>query len=150
MRHRGWIGVAAAGIALVGVLTQVQAQRRDKPVAQIMKNKLIHAQDVLGAIAVSDFDKVRLNSAALLSLTQQAEWKAMEDPAYLVYSGQFRDALKKMETSAVAKNLDGSTVGYMQMTMACVNCHKFIRDRMQAAAPTLDATLLASVEGKKP
>ena len=46
---------------------------------------------------------------------------------YLRYSEEFRATAQSMINNARRKNTDGVTVDYVQMTMACVNCHKFMR-----------------------
>ena len=36
--------------------------------------------------------------------------------------------LDRIESIAKAKNIDGATLAYVQLTVNCVNCHKYVRE----------------------
>jgi hypothetical protein len=41
----------------------------------------------------------------------------------------FRFASNELVRLAEEKNLDGASLAYTQMTISCVNCHKFLRQQ---------------------
>ena len=40
----------------------------------------------------------------------------------------FEYANKSLVRAVRAKNLDSATIGYLQLTLSCVDCHKVVRD----------------------
>ena len=131
--------VLAGGVGLG--LAFGQNDPREQPaegpeLKKLMQKKLKHAQGVLGGLAVEDFQQINQNASALLDLTHQAEWKVTEHPDYLRYSSEFRRTLQSLMSAAGRENIDGATLAYMQMTMSCVACHQFIRDREGAEGLT--------------
>ncbi len=102
----------------------------DKPskTAQLMKKKLKYAQNILEGIALNDFDKIADNADELMNVSKQAEWTVVKTPEYELFSNQFRKNVESMAKNAKAKNLDGATLDYMDLTMTCVKCHKYVRE----------------------
>ena len=99
-----------------------------------MERKLEHSQKVLKGIALADFDMIGKNAEELIQASKDAEWKALKTPRYAIYSNDFRQAAEALAEKAQAKNLDGATLAYMEMTMTCVKCHKHVREKRMALA----------------
>jgi cytochrome c556 len=70
----------------------------------------------------------------LSAMTQEADWRAFENPDYEQNSATFRRQVDALVKSARNKNLDGATLAYVRMTMSCVDCHKFVRGKIVASA----------------
>ena len=102
----------------------------DKPskTAELMRKKLKHSQAVLEGIALNDFDKIADNADELISISQKAEWVVVKSPTYELYSNQFRKSAESLVKNAKAKNLDGAALDYVDLTMTCVKCHKYVRE----------------------
>src|SRR5262245_44240273 len=64
----------------------------------------------------------------LLQLTKTEEWFTYKTPRYQLYTNEFRRAAESLVASAKAKNLDGVTLAYLDLTMSCVRCHRYIRE----------------------
>ena len=102
----------------------------DKPskTAELMKKKLKCSQGVLEGIALNDFDKIANNADELITISQQAEWVVVKTPQYEVFSNRFRKNAESLVKNAKAKNLDGAALDYVDLTMTCVKCHKYVRE----------------------
>lgn len=102
----------------------------DKPskTAELMRKKLKHSQGVLEGVALNDFDKIADNADQLITISQQAEWVVVKSPQYELFSNQFRRSAEGLVKNAKAKNLDGAALDYVDMTMTCVKCHKYVRE----------------------
>jgi hypothetical protein len=102
----------------------------DKPskTAELMRKKLKHAQGVLEGVALNDFDKIADNADQLITISHQAEWVVVKTPQYELFSNQFRKGAEGLVKNAKAKNLDGAALDYVDMTMTCVKCHKYVRE----------------------
>lgn len=97
-------------------------------VAAFMRLKLEHAQSVLEGLAVKDFDLIAKHSQQLSLLTKDEMWQVIHSEAYLQFSDDFARSADRITKEARAGNLDGAALAYMQVTLGCVNCHKYTRD----------------------
>jgi hypothetical protein len=102
-------------------------------VGKLMRKKLEHAQKVLEGIALNDFDKIAQHGDDLMLISKMAEWKVVKTPQYEVQSNSFRRAVGDLIEKAQAKNLDGATLAYVDITLACVKCHKYVRDERRTS-----------------
>lgn len=93
----------------------------------LMERKLEHSQAVLSALAREDFDALGANADALLALSEE-EWISRDTPEYQAQLKDFWVVMEGIKTAADEENLDGATLGYMQMTLTCVRCHKYLRE----------------------
>jgi hypothetical protein len=100
------------------------AETPDKP---LMERKLEHSQAVLSALAREDFDALGDNADALLKLSEE-QWISRDTPEYRAQLKDFWVVLEGIKTAADEENLDGATLAYVQMTLTCVRCHKYLRD----------------------
>jgi hypothetical protein len=137
MKRRCLLLVAV--LAGCGGLWCVSAETRvpDAPVPnarpQLMRAKLIHCQKVLEALTVEDYPAMAKHARQLKLLSQDASWEVFRGIEYEQQSVVFRRTTDALSASAEARNLDGATLAYVQLTMSCVNCHKYVRS--QKATP---------------
>ena len=92
-----------------------------------MHKKLAASQSVLEGLVVEDFDLVAEGAKQLKATATAAEFMAFNDPLYIEQAEDFRRVVNKLAVAAKEKRLDGATLGYMDMTMSCVECHKHVR-----------------------
>ena len=115
--------------ALLLVLPAVSGNDKEpSKVSELMQKKLEHSQKVLAGIALNDCDKIAKHAEELIAVSKLAEWKVLKTPKYEVYSNEFRRTAQTIVDEANAKNLDGATLAYLDLTMNCVKCHKHVRE----------------------
>lgn len=125
--------VAMSGLMFISVSGHLAAQADDttgdpEPAEKpIMERKLDHAQAVLTALAREDFDALGTNADALLTLSEE-QWISRDSPEYRAQLKDFWVVLEGIKTAADQENLDGATLAYVQMTLSCVRCHKYLRE----------------------
>jgi hypothetical protein len=102
--------------------------RDDKGLKELMQRKLKFSQRVLEGLALNDFDKIAASAEELILVSKAAEWKVVKTPRYEMYSNEFRRNAETMIQNAKAKNLDGATLAYVDLTLTCVKCHKHVRE----------------------
>lgn len=117
------------GLALVGLGASafVEARQGQRRHAELMKKKLTHGQKVLEGIALENYETIGKNARELKALSEDSEWNVFPDLDYVRYSTEFRTICDDLAARAKDRNLDGATLSYVQLTMNCVNCHKFVR-----------------------
>ncbi|MBS0209537.1 MAG: cytochrome c [Planctomycetes bacterium] len=115
-------------LTLFGLGFQVHGAPHPNDVSVFMKLKLPHAHRVLDGIIMEDYDLIAKSASQLGLLSQEANWNVLQTPEYLAHSVDFRRAVDALSRAARDKDADQATLAYMDMTLKCVNCHKYVRD----------------------
>ena len=126
--------IASTTAVVLGLSLLGHGEQIGKP-QEFMRAKLDHSQRVLEGLAVEDFDMIAKHSQDLSLLSLAASWQVVQTPEYAQHSLEFRRATDAMTAAAKKKNLDGAALAYVEVTMKCVNCHKYVRGVRMAAAP---------------
>jgi hypothetical protein len=113
------------GVALIPMTGQ--GDEPDK-LKDLMQRKLKSAQKVLEGIALKDFDRIANQAEELMAISQAAQFKVVKTPRYEVYSNDFRRNAENLAQQAKEKNLDGAALAYVELTLNCVKCHKYVRE----------------------
>jgi hypothetical protein len=135
-----------AGDATLPGQSEVQP-RPSRERDELMVAKLKHAKLLLEGIALADFKKIQRSAEELIQLSKTAEWRAGRSPRYQMYTNEFRRAGEAIAQKARAKNIDGVTLHYFELTMSCVRCHQHLREvrdaRLPGSHPDATAAVLA-------
>jgi hypothetical protein len=97
-----------------------------------MRKKLEASQSLLEGLALEDFDLIASGAKQLKTTSAAAEFLVVNDPLYTENADEFRRIIGKLEKAAKEKRIDGATLAYMDMTMSCVECHKYVRNVLVA------------------
>ena len=124
--RKTWILIVAALVAalLVAGGHGGEADKGDN----LMRKKLDHSQKVLEGIATNDFDKISRNADELIAVSKLAEWRVLKTPQYELHSNDFRRIAETIVKEGKAKNIDGAVLAYVDLTLTCVKCHKYVRE----------------------
>lgn len=96
-----------------------------------MKVKLRHAEKVLEGLATEDFELIVKNSQAMSLLCEDELWSVLKTPEYHERSREFRRSVDAITEAARGKNLEAAALNYVDCTMKCVSCHKYVRHARQ-------------------
>jgi hypothetical protein len=119
--------VLAAACLLVPGEAQEQPAVRPDAVADFMRAKLAHSQDVLEGLTLEDYDKIARGAQELALASQASSWQVLQTEDYARQSAEFRRSCDSLRNAAKAHNLDGAALAWMEVTMKCVQCHKYVR-----------------------
>jgi len=113
------------------------AQGKDKasPTAKLMQEKLKNSQQLLEGLALADFAKITDSAEELMRISKATDWWALRTPEYELHTNQFRRAVEITIQKSKDKNIDGATLGYVDMTMTCVRCHQYTREQRRTLLP---------------
>ena len=109
----------------------------EKSVSAFMRRKLELSQQALDGIVNEDFSLIKKSANELEKMGRQSEFEVYPLDEYTHFSAEYRRIAKAMGKQAEQKNIDGAAMAYVQLTMSCIECHKFSR-RVRLA----DATVL--------
>lgn len=116
-----------------------------------MRLKLKHAQEVLEGLSVENYDQIADSAQEIGLLSQASQWQVLQTPEYVRRSTEFRRAVEAISKAAKDRNLDGATLGYVNVTMKCVNCHKYVRSVQNAKLelPQENSTIRLGASGTR-
>lgn len=120
------LALSLASVAAAQQPASQQAASQDK-LAAFMKAKLAHSEKVLEGLAQEDHALIAKHSQAISLLCQDELWMVMMTPEYLERSNEFRRSVNAITDAARAKNLDAAALAYVDSTLKCVSCHKYVR-----------------------
>lgn len=119
------------GIAAAYIVGSSRSEAQQPGTAQrstFMRLKLQPVKDILEAIALEDFDRISAAAERVHLLSLDESWMVMQTDEYRRQSDEFRRSVAVLSKAAKDKNIDGATLGYMQMTLNCVRCHRQLRN----------------------
>ncbi len=128
-----FLSLAAVGVYGWQVQAQQQIETGQQRLKPFMQQKLDHSKSILEALAVEDFDKLAKSAQALSLLSLESNWNVLTTDEYIQQSAAFRRACSVIQEAAHEKNVDRAALGFMDLTVRCVECHKYLRKN--AAAP---------------
>ena len=98
--------------------------------AQVMQVKLKRAQALLEALTREDFKSLEENANSLVRISDATAFlRAYKTEEYEFQARSFKRAAEALAAKAGAKNLDGATLAYTEMTLSCVKCHNYFRGK---------------------
>jgi cytochrome c556 len=113
------------GLVLAMAASQMEAEQNDN--REFMRAKLKHSQEIVEGLALENYDQIAKNAQELTLLSMATNWQVFQTDEYVMQSREFRRAAEELRDKAKQKNLEGAVLAYLDVTMKCVNCHKYVR-----------------------
>jgi cytochrome c556 len=101
--------------------------KKDAELSVWMDVKIKESQKIFVALARADYDAIIESTRKLKTLSEIEGFVRRRAPGYLTQLRSFEFAVDDIRQSAKQKNIEGVTLGFNQLTLSCVNCHKQIR-----------------------
>jgi hypothetical protein len=117
---------------LGGLVAAISLPAQEPNLRHIMQRKLDHAHSILEALIMEDYETLEDSAGALQKLSEEAGWFVLQTSEYTERSTAFRRAAAEIEASAKERNLDRAALGYVEMTLKCVQCHQYLRGAARA------------------
>jgi len=97
----------------------------------VMREKLAHAQKLLEAVVTSDWTSLETHSRELEQVTNDPRWMVLKYPEYARHSAAFVRAVQTLHTAAAQRDLEKTPQAYVNVTLQCVDCHRYLaRERI--------------------
>ena len=106
--------------------THAQADK-ESGVKEVMRQKVACSLQVLVGITLEDYGLIANNADNLVKLSNKTNWYSRQVPEYELFLNEFRRNAQDLAKAGQQKDLDAASLAYVQMTLSCVSCHKFIR-----------------------
>lgn len=96
-----------------------------------MREKLESSKDILAGLATSDFKKINKQAKWMEGLSQLEEVAQANREGYSAQLQIFHFANRELIRLSEAEDIDGTALAYVQLTLSCVNCHKYLRGQKE-------------------
>lgn len=107
-------------------------KQKEKSSSKLMRKKLAAAQDILEGLTTEDYEMIEQGAKLLKSLASEADFQISKDSMYVQHSNEFQNLADKLQKAAQAKSIDKASLHYVNLTMNCIECHRFVRDVLVA------------------
>ncbi len=134
--------IAALTLGLATLVGHGEEPKKDDPkanekkVKELMHKKLEASQKVLEGLATNDLDKVAKNADELARIRKDVDFRVIPTAEYDLWSDEFTRSVEGISKAAKDKNLEKAKLGYLSMTLACFNCHTYVRDQKRVSTDT--------------
>jgi len=116
-------------LPLLAVPSSSEEKKKKREPDPLMVLKLKESQSLLEGLALNDFDKIQKSAEELLRISKEAQFrKALSTARYEYHANNFQRSAEIAIEKAKAKNIDGATLAYLEMTQTCVRCHQHTRE----------------------
>lgn len=120
----GWLGLPNAASF---VIAQDAPKKRDEALRTFMRQKLEACSQILEGITTEDAALVQQGAGTLAKMSAAEKWRVSNDVMYKQFSEEFQRTANKLSASAEKGNFDDVTLKWIDATLSCVECHKFVR-----------------------
>jgi hypothetical protein len=124
--------IASCSAVFVLGLASSTVSQEIEPVMKVMALKLDYSQKVLESIVKEEFDELEDLSFRLMVLTGTEDWKVIRTEEYNRHTADFVSAVEAFRKARDHKDIDESTKAYIDMTLSCVQCHKYVHEYRDA------------------
>ena len=116
-----------AAVAVIAVLLAgAEPQAQTVALNRVMRQKLLDAQSVLGAVVTSNWRELERSSRALARATEDPAWMVLRTPEYTKQSEAFLYAVNDLVDAASRRDAEAAPLAYTALTMRCVQCHRYV------------------------
>ena len=100
-----------------------QVARRD-----FMRVKMMYSSNILQGLTNRDFKLIQEGADEIIGITGGAKWLVVQSEEYQRHSNEMKMSAEKIRDAAKARNLEGATLRFFEMTIKCIDCHEHIRE----------------------
>lgn len=94
---------------------------------KFMRHKLDASTKILEGLTIEDADLIVSGAKELVEMTSAERWLVTNDIMYRQFSADYQRSAKNLLEAAEKKNFDGVALKWIDTTMQCLDCHRFVR-----------------------
>lgn len=106
-----------------------------KGLSTFMRMKLDASQKILAGLALEDYELIQEGADKLQEMSAAEKWRVTNDPFFREHSADFQKIAKRLATNAKDGKLEAAALTWMEVTMQCIECHKWTRANLIAGQP---------------
>ena len=121
------LAMVACLIGITPLATAQEVAQQEDNVSKFMRVKLQHSQKVLEGLTLENYQVIAKHAQEMSLLSQATVWQVLQTPQYVRLSADFRIACDDLKKAADGKKLDAAALAYVDVTLKCIKCHKYVR-----------------------
>jgi hypothetical protein len=109
--------------------------KKDEPAGSLyrfMRQKMQASNLILEGLCMDDLKAVAAGTQTLMKMPSEAKWRVSNDMMYRRYSNEFVQAVEELQKEAEESDIDGASMAWVNVTMKCMKCHKWVRNTVLA------------------
>ncbi|MFV0445121.1 MAG: hypothetical protein ACK5Q5_16215 [Planctomycetaceae bacterium] len=140
-----WIGWSCCGAALVTIAlmsrdgsaddvakpapksTPASPADADAQLRTFMRRKLEASSQILEGLTTDDFQLVKDGARRLQEMSTAEKFRVSKDPIYRQFNADFNEITRQLIQAADDGNADRAAMKWMDATINCMDCHRFVR-----------------------
>jgi hypothetical protein len=113
---------------------QTPEAREALALKEFMRKKLAASNQILEGLCTEDLALVKAGALQMQEMSNAERWRVSNDVMYRQFSADFREITQGLADAAEAGNADRVALKWMDATMSCLDCHRFVRGMRVAGA----------------
>ena len=109
------------------VQKKVPDAKRDLEQTTFMRKKLEASSQILDGLTSENAQLIIKGAKALVEMSAAEKWQVRNDVMYRQFSGEFQRSAQSLLEAAEKENYDAAALKWIDTTMKCLECHKFVR-----------------------
>jgi hypothetical protein len=122
-------GIATLVLALRPAVGTAADEKERETLRKFMQAKLASNELILEGLVNQDYELVKKGATQMNAFAAAEQWRVSQDETYEHYSENFRRIAKALRHEAETEDLEGASLKYVQMTMSCLDCHRWMRSK---------------------
>lgn len=109
--------------------------KKDDPAGglhRFMRHKMQASNLILEGLCTDDMKTVTSGTQSLLKMPNEVKWRVSNDMMYRRYSTEFVQAVEELQKEAEENDIDAASMAWVNVTMKCLKCHKWVRNTVLA------------------
>jgi hypothetical protein len=107
-------------------------QKSNESMQSFMRAKLGASTKILEGLALEDLDLIREGAIELNRMSSAEKWRRHDDMLYRQFSAEFRQTTSDLIDAAKGNFFDRAALKWMDATMNCIECHRYVRNKLVA------------------
>ena len=112
-----------------------QATPARQGLSKFMRMKLEASQKVLAGLALEDFELIQEGAEQLEEMSVAEKWRVSNDALFREHSVDFQKVARRLVKNGKDGKLDAAALTWLEMTMQCIECHKWSRANLIVDQP---------------
>lgn len=122
-----FVVVAMAQSKSVDPKKSVPEAKEELDQAKFMRKKLEASNAVLEGLVTENAQNIMQGARVLAEMSAAEQWQVKNDAMYRQFSSEFQRSATLLRDEAEKQNFDAAAVKWIDVTLKCIECHKFVR-----------------------
>ncbi len=119
---------------VIGADDPAPKKKKNEELSDFMRQKLDASGWVLEGLLTENFQLLEKGAKRMNEMSRAEKWRVSNDMMYRHHSEDFQARVEKLMKTAKDESSDAAALAYFDMTMSCIECHKWVRRVLVADA----------------